>query len=357
MEAAGGDQEARDRLVDAFMPLIGSVARHYRSTPAVDWSELMQEGVVGLLRALQRYDVQLGTPFWAYASWWVRQAMQQLVSELTKPVVLSDRALRQLSRVKRAWRDHVSEHRREPSTSELAAASGLPQEQVELLLAAERVPRGFEEPLDGEHEGFATVGDLFPDPVAQDDFAGALTRVEAEELRPLTDRLDSRERDIVFAHYGVGGPVQTLRQVANGLGLSVERVRQLEERALAKLRDAIENGEVTGAPSLRELSPAADPSELRERLGAALSAENVPDPDANDMLIAASEVAACVWREGGRLDAVRLGHIGGRLVCEVCDRGTGFNGKSRLGLGIARRLTRRMEDFTSPVGHTVRLWL
>jgi RNA polymerase sigma factor (sigma-70 family) len=83
--------EARGALLEAFTPLIGSVARGYRGASGVGRAELMQEGVVGLLRALERYDPELETPFWAYASWWVRQAMQQLVSELSRPVVVPDR--------------------------------------------------------------------------------------------------------------------------------------------------------------------------------------------------------------------------------------------------------------------------
>src|SRR3954468_21019515 len=81
--AQSGDARARARLVEAFTPLIASVARVYRDSPRIDRVELLQEGVVGLLRALERYDASRGTPFWAYAAWWVRQAMQQLVAELT----------------------------------------------------------------------------------------------------------------------------------------------------------------------------------------------------------------------------------------------------------------------------------
>ena len=83
--------EARDALLEAFTPLIGTVARGYRGASEVGRGELMQQGMVGMLRALQRYDPELETPFWAYASWWVRQAMQQLVSELGRPVVVPDR--------------------------------------------------------------------------------------------------------------------------------------------------------------------------------------------------------------------------------------------------------------------------
>ena len=144
--AEEGDLKARARLVDVFMPSIASVARIYRSAPAVDRAELMQEGVVGLLRALERYDPRRGTPFWGYASWWVRQAMQQLVAEVTGPVVLSDRALRQLARVKDARRTHLQAGGHEPSTAELVETTGLSREQVENLVAVERTPRALEEP-------------------------------------------------------------------------------------------------------------------------------------------------------------------------------------------------------------------
>jgi RNA polymerase sigma factor (sigma-70 family) len=99
--AQAGDRRAREELVEAFLPLIAGVARVYRGSRTITRLELMQEGVVGLLRALERYDPQLGVPFWGYAAWWVRQAMQQLIAELTRPLVLSDRALAAQAR---AWR-------------------------------------------------------------------------------------------------------------------------------------------------------------------------------------------------------------------------------------------------------------
>src|SRR5438105_7472654 len=149
IEARDGRGDARARLVRTFTPLIGSVARTYCHVPGVDRSELMQEGVVGVLRALERFNPELGTPFWAYASWWVRQAMQQLVSELSRPVVLSDRALRQLARVGAARRAFARTHGHEPSVSELATATGLPVQQLQKLVAAERCPRALEARADG----------------------------------------------------------------------------------------------------------------------------------------------------------------------------------------------------------------
>jgi len=157
-EAARGETIAREELVQAFMPAIGTLARIYRNSPGVDHAELMQEGVVGLLRALRRYEARMNTPFWAYASWWVRQAMQGLVADLTRPVALSDRALRAMARVKRARHAHLQLHMREPSCSELAEATGLPLEQVEMLLSLERVPRSLEEPLGNDPSSARTTG-------------------------------------------------------------------------------------------------------------------------------------------------------------------------------------------------------
>jgi RNA polymerase primary sigma factor len=242
LAAKRGDHEASDALVESFMPLIASVARLYRGSTAVNRGELMQEGVVGLLRALERYDTALDTPFWAYASWWVRQAMQQLVSQLTRPVVLSDRAIRQLTRVRNARSEHLQSHRSEPTCDELVAETHLGRAQVEGLIVAERSPRTLDEPARGEGGGGSTVGDLLPDPNAEDAYERVPQRIVAEALPMLLEALNDRERRILLARFGLAGPEKTLREVADELGVSAERVRQLEQRALEKLRAAAEGG-------------------------------------------------------------------------------------------------------------------
>jgi RNA polymerase primary sigma factor len=237
--AQRGRPGARAELVEAFKAPIASVARLYRGTPAISREELMQEGVVGVLRALDRYDAALGTPFWAYASWWVRQAMQQLVSELTRPVVLSDRAVRQLARVRNAERVHLQTQGKVPTLRELASDAGLTCRQVERLIAASRTPLALDEPIGGEDSAGSTFGDLLSDPCAEDAYERVPTHAQVEALDPLLQELDGREQLITRARYGLDGPKRTLRELGLALGVSAERVRQIEGRALGKLREAV----------------------------------------------------------------------------------------------------------------------
>jgi RNA polymerase primary sigma factor len=235
--AKSGDPAARDRLVERYMPLIGRVARLYRRSARVDHAELMQEGVCGLLRALTQFDPELGTPFWAYASWWVRQAMQGLVSQLTWPSVLSDRALRQLAHVKAAQRLRLQQDGREPTPAQLAEATGLRRLQVQQLLAAERRSRSLHEPAGGQ-DGGVTLAEMLRDPRAEDAFERVPRDQEIAQLPQLLRRLTPRETTVVRAHFGLDGDEVTLRELGVTLGVSAERVRQIERDALGKLRAA-----------------------------------------------------------------------------------------------------------------------
>ena len=237
--AESGDAGAREELVDAFMPSIGAVARGYQRSSPIDRSDLMQEGVVGLLRAIPRYDAEMEMPFWAYASWWVRQAMQQLVSELSGPVVLSTARFAGSPGSRRRAASTTAVHGEEPTAGDLAAATALEPGQVESLLAVERPARGLDEPL-GSEGGGTTVGDVVADPESEDEYARVMEAIEAAEARELVGGLDGREQTVLCSHYGLGRGTETLREIGNDLGLSIERVRQIEDKALTKLRDAVE---------------------------------------------------------------------------------------------------------------------
>jgi RNA polymerase sigma factor (sigma-70 family) len=233
-----GERAATEELVSAFMPAIDGVASLYRSFRSLERRELRQEGVVGLLRAARRYDQRYETPFWAYASWWVRQAMQQLVAELTSPVVLSDRAARNLVQMKRARSNFFQANWREPSDSELATSAKMPLEQIQHLVSVERAPSSLQARFPDDEEMATTFAEQLGDPAAEEDYERIVDLVDGEHIRDLAAGLDERERRIVFAHYGIDCRQLTLREIGGEFDLSVERVRQLEERALGKLRQA-----------------------------------------------------------------------------------------------------------------------
>ena len=242
MAAAAGDEAACEELVAVFLPSIAGVARLYRGAATVDRIELLQEGVVGLLRAIKRFDPSLGNPFWAYATWWVRQAMQQLISELTRPTVLSDRAQRGLVRIREARRMHLQAHGREPSVDELAALVDLPLEHLERLIAAEHAALPLTARSEEDDERAGVGEDVLADPFAEDGYERILADMEIEQVRDLTQALPPRERSVLHRHYGLEGPPRTLRELGAELGVSAERVRQIEEQALEKLRAALAQG-------------------------------------------------------------------------------------------------------------------
>jgi RNA polymerase primary sigma factor len=233
-----GDAAACRRLVEAFLPAIGRLAGGFQSS-RVERRELLQEGVTGLLFAARRYDSGLDTPFWAYASFWVRKAMQELVAELTRPVALSDRAARELSRIRMARNEYLQSEGREPTIEELRARIGLAPAQLESLLATERMPRALEDRLSANDPSGPTIGETIIDPVAEQAYEKVLDDLEIHGVLDLTNDLEERERTVIRSHYGLGQEARTLAEIGAGLGLTAERARQIEAGALAKLRQAL----------------------------------------------------------------------------------------------------------------------
>jgi RNA polymerase sigma factor (sigma-70 family) len=218
-----------------MLPLVNAIARRYR-TPGLDRADLVQEGCVGILRALRRFDPDRGVPFSAYAALWIRQALQELRSDFIRPLRVPPNALRQLAELKSEhYRIYADEHR-DASQAELATSTDIDLDQVEALLRAEASTRSIDEPIGGLEGEIGTLGDLLEDPLSNDQYEQALDGIAGQQLRALLEHLTERERDIVDSRFGLERPAEKLTAIGARLGISAERVRQIEERALTKMR-------------------------------------------------------------------------------------------------------------------------
>jgi RNA polymerase sigma factor (sigma-70 family) len=235
--ARSGDDAAREELIRRLLPLVHSTARRYR-TEGLEQADLLQEGIVGLLRALERFDPARGVPFAAFATWWIRQSLQDARSDFMRPMRLPPKALRQLSQLKSEHQRIYQGERRSAKLGELADRTNIEVEQAEALLNADARPRSLDEPIDNAEGELGTMGDLLEDPLSAAAYEGVVDAVAGEQLRALLSRLTEREREVVQARFGFDAPAEKLSEVGERLGVSAERVRQIEERALAKLRSA-----------------------------------------------------------------------------------------------------------------------
>jgi RNA polymerase sigma factor (sigma-70 family) len=235
--AQAGDDAAREELIQRLLPLVHSTARRYR-TEGLEQADLLQEGIAGLLRALQRFDPARGVPFAVFATWWIRQSLQEARSDFIRPMRLPPKALRQLSQLKSEHQRIFQGERRSAKIGELADRTNIEIGQAEALLTADARPRSLDEPIENTQGELGTMGDLLEDPLSAAAYEDVVDAVAGEQLRELLSRLTEREREVLQSRFGFDAPTEKLSEIGERLGVSAERVRQIEERALAKLRNA-----------------------------------------------------------------------------------------------------------------------
>jgi RNA polymerase sigma factor (sigma-70 family) len=235
--AQAGDTRAREQLIGRLLPLVSSLARRFRSE-GLDQTDLIQEGIVGLLRALDRYEPERGVPFAAYATFWIRQSLQDARSDFIRPFRLPPKALRQLSQLKSEHERIYQAERRSAGIPELAERTSVELDQAHALAAADARVRSLDEPVAAAAGEVGALGDLLEDPLSADAYEQVVESVAGEQLRALLSRLTAREREVVRARFGFDGEPERLVEIGERLGISAERVRQIEERALVKLRQA-----------------------------------------------------------------------------------------------------------------------
>jgi RNA polymerase primary sigma factor len=230
-----GDEAAKRRLIECNLRLVMSITRNYTKA-GVPLLDLIQEGNLGLMRAVEKFDYKLGFKLSTYATWWIRQAVTRALADQGRTIRLPVHVAEQTRKVLRARRILAQKLNRDPLIPEIAKESGFPAERVQELLELIEDPVSLETPVgDGE----SIYSDLIEDTKSDQPDAATSKLLRSRELAGALRRLNPRMRRVLALRFGLDGETpQTLEQVGIGLGITRERVRQLESRALRELRNA-----------------------------------------------------------------------------------------------------------------------
>ncbi|MDP8910548.1 MAG: sigma-70 family RNA polymerase sigma factor [Actinomycetota bacterium] len=229
-----GDEDAKRKLIESNLRLVMSITRNYTKS-GVPLLDLIQEGNLGLIRAVEKFDYRLGFKLSTYATWWIRQAVTRALADQGRTIRLPVHVADQVRKVMRARRVLGQKLNRDPSIEEVAVESGFPLERVRELLEFVEDPVSLETPVgDGE----SLYGDLIEDTQGDRPDDATARRLRSTELSQALLSLNPRMRRVLALRFGLdGAPPMTLEEVGTGLGITRERVRQLESRALRELKN------------------------------------------------------------------------------------------------------------------------